>query len=68
MTVLSVQWDSAYLTWMDAQDAMPASLYHWPLLLTWINFNPTLISNNMLINIINITYPFLNFIGYTVEV
>ena len=39
MTVLALQKDSAYMTWTDGQGAVPASLYQWPLLLTWINFN-----------------------------
>ena len=36
----------------------------WPLLLTWINFNPTWISNHMPSKVRDgITYPFLNFNG-----
>ena len=41
----------------------------WPILLTWINFNPSMNSNHMLSKVWDeITYPFLNFNGCTVEV
>ena len=43
---------------------------HWPLLLTWFNFIiPAWISNYTHYNVWDeITYPFLNFNGATVEV
>ena len=41
----------------------------WPLLLTWFNLNPAWISNYIHCNVWDeITYPFLNFNGATVEV
>ena len=41
----------------------------WPFLLTWINFNPRMISNHMLSKVWDdITYPFLNLNGFAVEV
>ena len=40
-----------------------------PLLLTWFNFNPSMDSNYIRYNVWDeITYPFLNFNGATVEV
>ena len=44
--------------------------YHlWPLLLTWINFDPEWISNYIHYNVWDeITYPFLNFNGQTIDV
>ena len=45
------------------------SAYLWPLLLTWINLYPAWISNYIHYNVSDeITYPFLNFNGATVEV
>ena len=43
--------------------------YKWPLLLTWINFNPGMVSNHMPGKVWDeITYPSLNFNDGTVEV
>ena len=44
-------------------------IYQWPLLLIWFNFNPSMISNYIHYNVWDeITYPFQNFNGCTVEV
>ena len=41
----------------------------WPLLLTWFNFNPSKDNNHTHYNVWDeITYPFLNFNGATIEV
>ena len=62
----------------ERERLMPASfrfamsrIVMWPLLLTWFNFNPTLYQEcNYFPGIVwgEITYPFLNFNGATVEV
>ena len=44
-------------------------MYLGPILLTWINFNPTIISIYIHYKVwVKTTYPFLNFNGCTVEV
>ena len=43
--------------------------YMWPLLLIWFNFNPSMDNNHIHYKVWDeITYPFLNFNGCTVEV
>ena len=54
-----------YMYWISL-DRKP---YLGPLLLTWINFNPSMDNNYMPRKVWDeITYPFLNFNGWTVEV